>query len=201
MTTERQVDVESLCERPLALFESPHNAWEHLIKHVLDNHGEFEHWGLLIPALRRELDAGKREELYELARNGSPDAPAERLEAIFTAFLDLLQKAVERGVRMEWYWEMRPGQDERWKVFSLRGVFALLDEDRVRTGFLPCTDELPSAGLTEQERRHTLFEECRKIVRRKYQADVKEDVIERISSTFESLLHKGLEQAIWEALI
>src|SRR5438105_3343556 len=119
MATDRTVDVEAICDRPLPLFVNGHNAWEHMRSHGLgmQNNGEEQGWGLLLPALQGELTAGQLAELRDVARATNLDPGHARLGPIYTQFLDSIQGGVERASRLNWYWEEAAGSDCRWSTF------------------------------------------------------------------------------------
>jgi hypothetical protein len=196
MTTGITIDVEAICERPLRLFIHGNNAWEHMRDHALGEKypGEEQGWRLLLPALENELIAAA---LEELRKN---ECPRRRLEPIYRQFLDCIQRSVEGAAGRNWYWELRPGNDARWATFGREGVLAYLDEDFVRTGFLPEKDPEawsdPSVGVPL----YRLFLACLDRVRDKYENAVKWNRIETIERALDDLLQHGLDEASWNAL-
>src|SRR5262249_4612401 len=142
MSTGRTVDIDPLGDRPLELFVDGHNALGHLRDHVLGvrEGGEEHDWRLLLPALRAEMDAGHIDAVREMARTAGADALRGRLGLIFKQFLERVEHTVERAVALHWHWEEAPGGSCRWVTFGTDGIFARLDEDYVRTGYLPEKD-------------------------------------------------------------
>jgi hypothetical protein len=199
MTTGRKVEAAPLFARPLDLFASGHDAWSHLVKHVLNNRGEFGSWGILIPDLQAALDAGRREELYDRARSGSPDRVPAELRTVWPAFLDLVAAAVEQAVRREWYWEERSGPEPGTvRAFAASGILAYLDGTVVRTGFLPFQEGLPPGCVTDLDRRYQLFYECWRKVRFKYQRAQQDGRGVRESAAMRDLMQKVLNRLAWE---
>jgi hypothetical protein len=203
MSTGITVDIEPLCERQLQLFVDGHNAWGHLWDHALGvkEPGEEQGWGLLLPALLVELTAGCLDEIRDLARTTSVDSIPVRLEPIYREFLGCIQQAVERGVRLNWYWEEVPGTQCRWSVFGKEGILAHLDDDYVRTGYLPETNpdnwSDPSVGSPD----YRLFRACLNRVKTKYRKASKRRLIEKIQADFAQLLRTNLDEASWNALL
>ena len=152
MAMERTVDVDAICDRPLQLFVNAYNAWDHMRDHGLGmrKKGEEQGWGLLLPALQSELVAGKLQDLQDLARATNLDPDHARLGPIYMQFLDSIQQGVERASRLNWYWEETPGSNCRWSTFGHEGIIAHLDEDYVRTGYLPEHDSSKWSGSTRE---------------------------------------------------
>lgn len=201
MTTERTVDVEAICERPLQLFVNGNNAWDHMRDHGLGmrNNGEEQGWGLLLPALQSELVAGQLPDLRDVARATNLDPGHARVGQIFTQFLDAIQRGVERASRLSWYWEEAPGSDCRWSTFGPEGIVAHLDEDFVRTGYLPEHDPSKWTGNT-RDACFRLFQACLLRVQAKYNRAVKSRRIENVQAAFVTVLRSGLTDAAWVAL-
>ena len=201
MTTERTVNVETICDRPLQLFTNGHNAWDHMRDHGLGmrHHGEEQGWGLLLPALQSELGAGRLADLREVARGTNLDPDHDRLGPIYTQFLDSIQQGVERASRLHWYWEEAPGGDGRWSFFGHEGICAHLDEDYVRTGYLPEHD--PSKWNRGQGNAcFRLFHACLARIQAKYNRAVRSGRIESVQTAFKKVLQSGLTEADWAAL-
>jgi hypothetical protein len=202
MTTGITVDVEPLCERPLQLFVSGHNAWGHLRDHALgmQESGEEQGWGLLLPGLMAQLSAGNLEALRELARAVSVDAIPARLNPIYREFLRCIQQAVEGAVRVNWYWEEVAPAESRWSVFGKEGIFAHLDDDYVRTGYLPEKNpdawSDPSVGSPP----FRLFLACLLRVQVKYRTNLSRRRIESIHDDFDNLLNTGIDEKLWGAM-
>ncbi len=203
MSTGITVDVEPLCERQLQVFVSGHNAWGHLRDHGLGmrESGEEQGWGVLLPGLMLELAAGRLDELRDLARTASVDSIPQRLQSIYREFLTCIQQAVERAARLSWYWEEVPGTQCRWSAFGKEGILAHLDDDYVRTGYLPEKNpdnwSDPSIGSSPGYR---LFVACLERVYEKYQRAVKSRQIETIEAALADLLMTRLDEASWKAL-
>jgi hypothetical protein len=198
MTAERKVNAAPLCRRELGLFCNKHEAWAHLVKHVLGAR-EACGWAVLIPALRAPLSAGRRAELQALAREGSPERVPNELAPIWGAFLELIAAAVEQAARLGWFWEENPVSEEGpYRAFAASGILAYLDYDFVRTGFLPW-GELPAGGC-ERDRRYQLFYRCWQKVRRKYYQTKEGPRGVQAPPTFEALMRKVPAPAEWEQL-
>jgi hypothetical protein len=198
---ERTVDVEAICDRPLQLFVNEHNAWEHMRDHGLGmrNNGEEQGWGLLLPALQSELGAGRLADLRDVARATSLDPDHTRLGPIYTQFLESVQRGVERASHLHWYWEEVPGSECRWSAFAHEGIIAHLDEDYVRTGYLPERDSSTwSAGAGSACFR--LFQACLLRVQAKYNRAVRSGRIESVQAALAAVFRSGLTEADWAAL-
>src|SRR5262249_21243168 len=160
-----------------------HNAWGHMRRHGLGlgNNGEEEGWGLLLPALQSELVAGRLAELRRVAQATELDPNHVRLGPIYKQFLDSIQRGVERASRLHWYWEEGPGPDCRWSAFGHEGILAHLDEDYVRTGYLPehnpsrWTGDAGNAGFR-------LFQACLLRLQAKYNRAVRSGRIESVAA-------------------
>jgi hypothetical protein len=200
MTTERTVDVEAICDRPLQLFANGHNAWEHMRDHGLGmrNNGEEQGWGLLLPALQSELAAGRLGDLRDVARATNLDPGHARLGPIYTQFLDSIQRSVEGASRLHWYWVEAPGSDCRWSTFGHEGTVAHLDEERVRTGYLPEHDPSKWRGGGGKAC-FRLFQACLRRVQAKYNRAVRSGRIESIQADLAAVLRSGLAEADWVA--
>ena len=200
MTIRRKVDAAPLCRRELALFGSVHEAWAHLVKHVLDAR-EAWGWAVLIPALRGPLNADRRPDLHEQARKATPDAVPPDLADVWTSFLDLVAIAVEQGVWLEWFWEEKAAltRDGPYKVFAADGILTYLDDEVVRTGFLPSKEDLPPVR-SERVSRYELFSRCWKKVRHMYQRAAQERRLVNAPSALHALMHKMPDLAAWERL-
>lgn len=200
MTIGRKVDATPLCRRELGLFCNAHNAWEHFQKHVLDG-GESWSWGILIRPLQAVLDAGRRADLYEKARIGSPARVPDELAEIWSRFLQLVAAAAEQGVKRGWYWEEKPKPgDGPYKVFAGSGILTCLDEERLRTGFLPFKGELPPGPQSAKDRCYQLFVECWKKVRFMYQRTQQDNRLVNAPAVLHELMRKVLAQVAWEKL-
>lgn len=201
MATERTVNVEAICDRPLQLFINGHNAWDHMRDHGLGmrNNGEEQGWGLLLPALQSELAAGRLPGLRDVARATNLDPGHARLGPIYTQFLDSIQQGVERASRLNWYWDEAPGSDCRWSTFGHEGFVAHLDEDFVHTGYLPEHDTSKWSGDTGNAC-FRLFQACLRRVQRKYNSAVDSGRIENVQPDLEKILRSGLTEAEWTAL-
>jgi hypothetical protein len=203
MTTERTVDVATICDRPLQLFTDGNNAWDHMRNHGLgmgmQNNGEEQGWGLLLTALQSEMAAGRLADLRDVARATSLDPGHARLGPIYTQFLDSIQHGVERASRLRWHWEEAPGSDCRWSTFGHEGILAHLDEDYVRTGYLPERDTSKWSGGTGNTR-FRLFQACLRRVQAKYNHAVKSRRIEKVQDAFGTVLRSGLTETEWTAL-
>jgi hypothetical protein len=195
MATERTVDVEVICDRRLQLFVNGHNAWDHMRDHGLGirNNGEEQGWGLLLPALQSELAAGLLPDLRDVARatNLAPDH--DRLGPVYSQFLDSIQQGVERASRLNWYWEEAAGSDCRWSTFGQEGIVAHLDEDYVRTGYLPEHDPSKWSG-SGGNASFRLFQACLRRVQAKYNRAVKSRQIESIQPALATVLRSGLTE-------
>lgn len=201
MATERTVDVETICDHPLQLFTNRHNAWDHMRDHGLGlrSNGEEQGWALLLAALESELAAGRLPDLRELARRTNLDPAHARLGPIFTQFLDSIQHAVERASRLNWHWEEAPGSECRWSIFGVEGIFAHLDEEYVRTGYLPEQDASKWKGSTRNAS-FRLFQACLRRVQAKYNRAVKSRRIENVQAALATVLRSGLTETEWAAL-
>jgi hypothetical protein len=201
MTMERTVDVEAICDRPLQLFVNETNAWDHMRDHGLGirNNGEEQGWGLLLTALQSELAAGQLPDLRDVARTTNFDPGHARLGPIFAQFLDSIQHGVERASRMNWYWEEAAGSDCRWSTFGHEGIVAHLDEDYVRTGYLPETDTSKWSGSTGNAC-FRLFHACLRRVQVKYNRALKSGRIENVEAALATVLRSGLTEEEWAAL-
>jgi len=201
MATERTVDVESICEQPLKLFTDQYNAWGHLRDHGLGvrNHGEEQGWGQLLPALQTELSAGQLPDLRNEARATNYDPDHTRLGPIYRQFLDSIQQGVERASRLNWYWEETTGSECRWSTFGHEGILAHLDDDYVRTGYLPARDSSKWSG-GKGNSRFRLFQACLRRVQEKYNRAVKSGRIEKVEGALATLLRTGLTETDWAAL-
>lgn len=202
MTRERTVDVEAICDRPLQLFVNDYNAWDHMCDHGLGmrNNGEEQGWGLLLPALQSELAAGRLADLRDVARVTNPDSGHASLGPIYTPFLDSIQRGVERASRLHWYWEEAPASDCRWSIFGHEGIVAHLDEDYVRTGYLPERDTSKWSGGTGNAC-FRLFQACLRRVQAKYNREVRSGRIEDVQAALAAVLRSGLTEADWAALV
>jgi hypothetical protein len=202
MTTGRKVDAAPLFTRPLGMFFTQEEAWKHLVKHVLNNQGEFGSWGILILELQEALEAGRRQDLYNLARAALPDRVPSELENIWTAFLDLVSASVEQGMRREWYWEEKTSADGcSIRAFTWSGILAYLDSTVVRTGFLPYRDTLPTSCVTDRDRRYRLFYECWRKTQNKYQIAQREGRFIHAPSALQGLMRKIPDLRTWEKLL
>jgi hypothetical protein len=201
MAMERTVDVEAICDRSLQLFVNGNNAWDHMRDHGLGmrNNGEEQGWGLLLPALQSALAAGQLPDLRDVARATNFDPGHARLRPIYTQFLDSIQHGVERASRLNWYWEETPGSDCRWSTFGHEGIVAHLDEDYVRTGYLPEHDTSKWSGITG-DACFRLFQACLLRVQAKYNRAVKSGRIEKVQAALTTVLRSGLTEAEWAAL-
>lgn len=201
MATGRTVEVEEICDRPLQLFVNAYNAWDHMRDHGLGmrKKGEEHGWGLLLAALRSELDAGKLPELQDMARTTNLDPGHPRLGPIYMQFLDSIQRDVEQAAHLNWYWVEAPGWDCRWSTFGHKGIIAHLDEDYVRTGYLPEDDPSKWAG-SAGEPCFRLFQACLKRVQARYNRAVKSGRIESIQPALAIVLRSGLTEADWAIL-
>jgi hypothetical protein len=199
MTAERKMDATPLCGRDLVLFASPGEGWAHLVKHPLDAR-EAGSWAVLIPALQATLDAGRRADLYERARAASAEQVPADLAALWAAFCELVAVAVEQGIRLEWFWEERPSHgDGRYRAFAANGILAYLDDEVVRTGFLPFKGDLPAGG-DEQLRRYQLFFRCWEKVQWKYQRAAQEGRVVRAPAALEALMRRAPDLDTWRRL-
>jgi hypothetical protein len=199
MTIERKVDANPLCRRPLGLFSNPYEAWDHLVRHVLEAR-EAWNWGVLIPALKAALDTGRRADLHGQARNARAEEVPADLAAIWPAFLELVAAAVEQGIKLEWYWEEEKSPEEGpYRAFASNGILAYLDDEVLRTGFLPFKGELPPGG-SEQDRRYKLFCRCWERVQFKYQRAVQQRRIVQAPAALKALMCKVPDQAAWQRL-
>src|SRR5262249_54970673 len=144
MTTGVTVDVEAICERPLQLFVNGYNAWQHLREHALGmkDNGEERGWGLFLPPLGTALSAGELPDLRSAAMATSLDPDHPKLGPIYKQFLGCVKGGVERASRLDWFWENAAGtgSDSRWSTFCPEGIVGHLDDDVVRTGYLPEKD-------------------------------------------------------------
>jgi hypothetical protein len=201
MPTERTVDVDAICGRPLQLFVSAYNAWDHMRDHGLGirQRGEEQGWGLLLPVLQDEMDAGKLQDLQDLARVTNLDPDHARLGPIYKQFLRSIQQGVERASRLNWYWEETPGSSCRWSTFGHEGIFAHLDEEYVRTGYFPEHDSSKWSERTG-DARFRLFQACLLRVQHKYNRAVKAARIESVQPSLMTLLRSGLTEADWATL-
>ncbi len=200
MTTWRKVTAAPLFPHDLDLFCNAYNAWEHMVKHVFGA-GESCHWGVLIPALQSVLSAGQRDRLRDLASGASPDGVPLELTGIWPAFLKLVAAATKGGVQRGWYWEEEPTPgDGPYKVFAPSGILTCLDSTRVRTGFLPFKDDLPSGLVRDQDRRYQLFQECWKKVRFKYKRALQGGRVVDVHTALDRLMREGMDQATWEGV-
>jgi len=201
MSTKRTVDVEAICDRPLQLFVNGYNAWDHMCNHGLGmrSNGEERGWGLLLPALQSELAAGRLADLREVARATNLDPGHVRLGPIYTQFLDSIQRDVEIGSRLHWYWEEAPGSDCRWSIFGHEGIVAHLDENYVRTGYLPERDTSKWTGGAGSAC-FRLFQACLRRVQAKYNRVVRSGRIEDVQDALSAVLRSGLTEAEWAAL-
>jgi hypothetical protein len=201
MPDERTVDVEAICDRPLQLFVNANNAWEHMRDHGLGmrKNGEEQGWGLLLPALQSELVAGQLPGLREAARATTFDPGHPRLGPIYTQFLDAIQQGVERASRLHWFWEEAPGSDCRWSTFGHEGILAHLDDDYVRTGYLPEHDT-SKWGASAGDACFRLFQACLVRVQAKYNRAVKSGRIEKVQAALAKVLRSGLTEAEWVGL-
>jgi len=198
---ERTVDVDAICDRPLQLFVNAYNAWDHMRDHGLGlrKKGEEQGWGLLLPALQSELVAGKLQDLQDLARATNLDPDHARLGPIYMQFLNSIQQGVERASRLNWYWEETPGSNCRWSTFGHEGIIAHLDEDYVRTGYLPEHDSSKWSGSTG-DACFRLFQACLLRVQHKYNRAVKSGRIENVQPALVTVLQSGLTEAEWASL-
>jgi hypothetical protein len=206
MCTGRMVDIEPLGNRPLELFVNSYNALQHLHDHALGGrtpHGEEHGWRLLLPALQAEMDAGHIDRLREMARGARADVLPPRLAPIYQQFLDRMEQTVEGAVALQWHWEEAPGGECRWSTLGHDGIFAHLDDDYVRTGYLPEKDpDAWSDPAAERNARYRLFLACLRRIQGKYNRNVRSNriVSGSISTAFAQLLQRGLTEAAWSAL-
>jgi hypothetical protein len=200
MSTGRTVDASPLCRGELDLFANMHEAWDHLVKHVLDA-SEAWSWAVIIPTLQAPLDAGRRADLHRRARQASAEAVPADLAAVWEAFLELVAAAVERGVTLKWFWEerSRPSGEGPFRVFAGSGILAYLDEEVVRTGFLPFKGDLPAAE-SERLRRYALFIRCWEKVQHKYQRAAQAGRLVQAPDALRALLLKVPDLVEWERL-
>jgi hypothetical protein len=99
---------------------------------------------------------------------------------------------------LRWYWEETPGSDCRWSAFGHEGIFAHLDEEYVRTGYLAEHD--PSKWSVGAESAcFRLFQACLLRVQAKYNRAVRSGRIEHIASDLANVLRSGLSEADWVA--
>ena len=201
MTTGRVVDVEAICDRPLQLFVDGFNAWDHMRSHALGmNHdGEEQGWGLLVSALQSELAAGQLQDLRDVARATNLDPEHNRLGPIYAGFLDRMQRGVERASRLNWFWEEKPGLNSRWSTFGHEGIFAHLDEDYVRTGYLLVCDPAKWSG-SGGSALFRLFNACLARVQAKYNYAVKSGRMENMQPALLAVFRTGLTEAAWRVL-
>jgi hypothetical protein len=156
-------------------------------------------WAVLIPALRAPLSAGWRAELQALAREGSPERVPGELAPIWGAFLELIAAAVEQAARLGWFWEEMPVSEEGpYRAFAASGILAYLDDEFVRTGFLPW-GELPAGGA-ERDRRYRLFYQCWQKAQHKYQRALQGSRVVQAPPTLQALMRKVPAPAAWEQL-
>jgi hypothetical protein len=198
MTVGRKVDVSPLCRRELDLFRNAWEAWAHLTKHVLDAREAWS-WAVLIPVLQTALDAGRRSDLHEQARAASADAVPEALAAVWTAFLDLVAAAAEQGMKLGWFWEEQSGPEGPYRIFAHSGILACLDDEAVRTGFLPFKGELPAGG-DDRDRRYRLFYRCWERVQQKYQRALQARRLVEAQDSLRELMRKVPDLPTWERL-
>ena len=156
---------------------------------------------MLIPTLCAALDAGRRADLHQQARHASPDRIPTDLANLWTTFLELVAAAVEQGAKLEWYWEETGtlACDGPYRVFTASGIFAYLDDDMVRTGFLPFKDDLP-AERSERVRGYELFARCWEKVQQRYQRAVQEGRLVQASTALLALMRKVPDLVTWEHL-
>ena len=201
MKTDVKADVSSLCNRELELFKNAHNAWDHMLKHVLGRGGNDEEqgWRLLVTELNGELSAGCLKELRELARSGTVESPPSRLRSVYDRYLALVKKAVEQAVEREWYWEEKPGAEGRWKAFAANGILSFLDDDYVLTGFLPGV-RMNEKDTPFASTRYDLFQACLERVQWKHNRAVDSGRVERTSPALLDLLSHGLDEMNWSRI-
>ena len=202
MAKERTVDVEAITGRPLQLFVDENNAWEHMRDHGLGmrNYGEEQGWGLLLPALQSELVSGQLTDLRNLARATNVNPGHARLGPIYSQFLDSIKQGVERANRLHWFWEESPSSACRWSTFGQEGIFAHLDEDYVRTGYLPEDDPSKWNGR-KGNASFRLFRACLRRVKAKHDRAVKSGRMEHVQPALAKVLRCGLTEAEWAALV
>jgi hypothetical protein len=202
MTTGRAVDIEAISRRrSLRLFVNGNNAWTHMCDHALGirKAGEEQGWGLLLPSLQSELNGNRLTSLRDQSRATDANPGHPPLSLIYDDFLDRLQRSVERASRLGWFWEERPGSDCRWFTFSPEGIIACLDEDFVRTGYLPENDPSRwSGGVGDPCFR--LFQASLVRIQTKYNRAVNSGRIQSIQPAFGMVLRSGLTEAAWRAL-
>src|SRR5262249_51221407 len=163
------------------------NAWGHLRDHGLGirNNGEEQGWGVLLPALEKEMSTGQLPDLQTTARATNYDPTHARLGPIYREFLDSIQQGVERASRLNWHWEEPPGSECRWSMFGHEGIVAHLDEDYVRTGYLPERDRSKWSGGAGSAR-FRLFQACLRRFQEKYNRAVKSRRIEKVEGALAS---------------
>jgi hypothetical protein len=199
MKTNIRAGTADLCGRDVELFETAYNAWDHMIDHVLGRRGnrEEEGWRLLIAELDRELAAVGVVELRSLASLGRVESPPTTLRLVFHAYLTLAVKAAEQAVERKWHWEEKPGAEGRWKAFSTWGILTYLDEDYLRTAFLPtvlATGQVGGLVTTPYD----LFQACLERVRRKYNRAVDTGRVESVADELIDLFSSGLDEDAWK---
>jgi hypothetical protein len=111
----------------------------------------------------------------------------------------LIQQGVERASRLNWYWEETTGSECRWSTFGHEGILAHLDDDYVRTGYLPERDSSKWSG-GKGHSRFRLFQACLRRVQEKYNRAVKSGRIEKVEGALATLLRTGLTETDWAAL-
>jgi hypothetical protein len=202
MSTARTVEVEAIHQRrSLQLFVNGNNAWMHMRDHALGirKAGEELGWGLLLPSLRVALDANRFGTLRDQSRATDRDPGHPPLSLIYNEFLDRVQQSVERASRLGWFWEEHPGADCRWFTFSPESIIACLDEDFVRTGYLPEHDPSRwSGGVGDPCFR--LFQASLARVQAKYNRAVDSGRIQSIHPALAAILRSGLSETAWSAL-
>ena len=90
--------------------------------------------------------------------------------------------------------------DGPYKVFASTGILTCLDDDRVRTGFLPFKGSLPVGLASEQERRYELFAACWKKVRFIYRRAQQSGRLVSAPAAMQALMRHVPSQSAWEAL-
>lgn len=192
------MQVESITKRSLQLFTNEHNAWGHMRDHGLGirNNGEEQGWGLLLPALQAELSAGQLTQLRNVARATECDPEHSRLGPIYGEFLDSIQQDVERAARLRWHWEEKSDSGYCWSTFGHDGIVACLDEDYVRTGYLPEHDTSKWQG-NKGNARFRLFQACLRRIQAKYNRGVRSKRIEKVQAELENLFRSGLTESDW----
>ncbi len=196
MKTDIRAGTADLCGRNIELFETAYNAWNHMIDHVLGRRSnqEEEGWRLLIAELDSGLAVDGAVALRSLASSGRVESPPTKLLPVYRGYLDLAKKAAEQAVDREWYWEEKSGAEGRWKAFSTWGILVYLDEDFLRTAFLPAVQA--AGGFVKTP--YDLFRACLKRVQRKYNRARDSGQVEREPTPLRELLNSGLDEEAWK---